>query len=214
MTINEYIKDLEETANSMANDDPIFKNEYERLKKAHDDKSIDAFPYRNMLSFLIENNSPIFNNDDSKEKIFTLIDNINKAEEEIKKSNKWLYRIAMIEIPTICISILIVYCIFHYKFDFKNFMYVSIGALIVFVIHTYFILRFYQQSVKTSKELLEKRLGALYLNIAINNPRLEKIISIGIYMFLGHHGKSTEPFGPDDSPIKQIADYLKKNDNK
>jgi hypothetical protein len=74
-------------------------------------------------------------------------------------------------------------------------------------------LRFYQQSVKTSKELLEKRLGALYLNIAIANPRLEKIVSIGISMFLGHHGKPTEPFGPPDSPFNQIADYLKKYDN-
>ncbi|MDR1406450.1 MAG: hypothetical protein LBJ23_00200 [Tannerella sp.] len=187
-----------------------FKTQYEKLKTKYGNGGISEYDYRQQFCDLIsKHESSVFN----KSKVNELIDNIDKAEKEIKKSNKWLYRIAMLEIPAVLILIIIVYWIGHSKFDFLYFLYVSVGILTVFIVHTYFILRFYQQSIKTAKELLEKRLGACYLNIAITDPSLEKIITIGIYMFLGHHGKSIEPFGPDDSPFKQIAD-LKKNDGK
>ncbi|MDR1222591.1 MAG: hypothetical protein LBL07_06890 [Tannerella sp.] len=215
-TFELQIKKYEERAGKISD----ISDAFAKLKATYDRGELGKHAYRKQLGRLIEtgnNKFPVFDEDDSGQKIKELIASIGKAENEIKRSSTRQYCIAIIEIPVVIILIIIAFFLKSkgYLFsdlDVMQLLYISISILIVSIIHTHFTLRFYQQSIKTSKELLEKRLGALYLNIAIDRQDLAGIIKFGIFMFLGHHGKATKPFDPEDNPLNNIGKIKRKNE--
>jgi len=127
---------------------------------------------------------------------------IDESEITLKKSIKFQLYLALIELPVVLILISIS---LHYKWfqGEAGMVMAAISAIITTaVIHTFFVLRIYQQGATAIERFSEKRVGILFMRIAANpkHENLDKLIDAATLMFLGHHVKPADPFGPKDLP--------------
>jgi hypothetical protein len=136
-----------------------------------------------------------------------LLQVIDKSEAALRRSIKFQLYLALAELPILIAMVSIaLYC--NWLNSQATAAIAIIGTILTAVtIHTFFILRVYQQGETAIERFSEKRVGILFLKIAAN-PRnstanVDKLIDAATLMFLGHHVKPADPFGPDDMPNKK-----------
>ena len=200
-------------------DNPEKVDKYKAYKIQKQEGLLDDHEYLNCLENLFEENEQFYT--DSSEMSFNdvawrdLKDVILESQARLKKETKFQYYFSVFEIPAIVIVLIILWIFVlmdFLKIDIQTFSHITIGVIVASIIHSFFILRIHQQSITTIERLLEKRLGSLYLQIAIKNPDKEELMKFGIQMFLGHHVKPSEPFGSKDNPIT-IGKRSKENES-
>ncbi|MEI6139479.1 MAG: hypothetical protein WCP85_09450 [Mariniphaga sp.] len=145
---------------------------------------------------------PPIENEDWKE----LIRVIDESEKRLKKSIRLQLYIALAELPFfIFIFLLSLYFNLFHESTISVIV-ILMPILGVITMHTFFILRIYQQGATAIERFSEKRVGILFLRIAANpmnvNIEADKLINAGTLMFLGHHVKPAEPLNPQDLPNK------------
>lgn len=141
---------------------------------------------------------------------------IDRSEIDLKKSIRFQLYLALIELP---LALIMISISFHFNW-IKGEIAVIIPLVTVIIgtaiIHTFFILRIYQQGATAIERFSEKRIGILFMQTAAkqrhSNENMDKLIDAATLMFLGHHVKPADPFGPKDLP-KRIEKKEKDGEN-
>lgn len=177
----------------------INHKEFARLQGEHLKHNLSDYEYREALIRLI--NTP---NEKISNQLGELINKIEETETRVAYQARTQYRgVAIGALIVIVILLLIVIssvlgCITANAYDLAILLSLP---LILTIIVSHLILRFYQQSISLQKELLEKKLGTTFLRAALQDAsQNEKMYEFGVQMFLRHHITS-EPYGPKDKTI-------------
>lgn len=88
------------------------------------------------------------------------------------------------------VSLIIQYCFYALAF-----------FLLVTLVYVHFLLRFYQQSLSLQKQLMEKKIGAKFLETALKDkPENRPLYILAFQMFVSHQPVPA-PFSPEDNPL-------------
>jgi hypothetical protein len=82
------------------------------------------------------------------------------------------------------------------------------ACLAALAAHSYLLLRVHQQAALAAERLSEKRVGALFLKLAISQDDVglsAALLEKGTTMFLGHQAPETIPLQPGDLPVRPSA---------
>ncbi|MDO4707202.1 MAG: hypothetical protein Q4A61_02105 [Porphyromonadaceae bacterium] len=177
----------------------INKDIVNQLQKERQEKKLNDYDYRDALIRVI--NTP---NEKISNQLGELINKIEETEARVASQARTQYRGVAIGVLIVMVTLLVIVissvlgCITANAYDLAILLSLP---LILAIIVSHLILRFYQQSISLQKELLEKKLGTTFLRAALQDAsKNEKMYEFGVQMFLRHHITS-EPYGPKDKII-------------
>jgi hypothetical protein len=185
---------------------PAIRPDFENAQNEYKAKRLDEYDYRQRLAEMIVRSKTLQNvttlgvRAQDSAQFDSIEECINKSLTDIDKTKKTFeYRFAFAIIP----AAFIINIILFFVIEFEKFCYISSGLMLVAVIYTYFALRFYQQTISTVKEFLEKRIGIRFLEIGIkyqDSKDTLTLIKYGLQMFMMHHGDTAKTFNHKDFP--------------
>lgn len=210
MSEDNYIKALEAArSNFFVNDKEINK-----LVEKKNKRVLTATEATKRLKKLVLNankapltsNHNLSSNSDWKD----LIETIHLSEEKANKRAKVQYLSGVISLPlSLSLALFSLLTGWHTTAG-ASFVAAIIGAAILaFTVYSFSLLRLQQQASLAAERLAEKRLGLMFVDLALSEgmkDKSEALLGAGTAMFLGHHAPSTIPLSHEDiSAVSQIV---------
>lgn len=197
--LNEY----EKKARVLFAKDPQRLQELEALKKENLEGKLSNYDYREVLVRWLTEGKFSFQSEETASKLKALAKQIQEMQNKAQKRSKKLFFVAIAELPFVVLITITVYALYVRGGAIKSWdlLTIAIPILLVAIIHSHILFRFYQQSISSQKELHEKQLGVTFLEAAfLDSPSNLKLYELGMQMFLQHH-ISVEPYGAKDKIV-------------
>lgn len=130
---------------------------------------------------------------------------IDDAEKRAKKLASSQFHLGLAALP-IFIAVILLSLLFgwHQTEGSKVVAAILAACMTAIAAHSYLLLRIHQQASLAAERLSEKRVGILFLRIAVSREKSEdtaKLIEAGTTMFLGHHVAATIPLQAEDYSV-------------
>lgn len=131
-----------------------------------------------------------------------LIEVIDAAERRTKNIARGQYRVALAAVPVFVSVVLLSFFLGWHRSEGSAVIASVVAASLVAIgSHSFFAMRVQQQASLAAERLSEKRLGILFLRIAITRKDPQesaRLLDAGTKMFLGHHAAQTIPLQAED----------------
>ena len=130
-----------------------------------------------------------------------LVHAINTSERVARRIATGQFQYAIVSVPLVVLFVLLALLLRWHTLGAVAVSAVMTSCLATTIAHSFFAMRVQQQAGLAAERLTEKRLGILFLRIAVSRKDSEesrRLLDAGMQMFLCDHVASTLPLQPND----------------